>query len=271
MGQTVAILNQKGGVGKTTVTMGLASAAMAKGHKILVVDLDPQGASSWMLGVDASTSEHSVADVLTSPRGGSAKGCIRPSQWSHLVDVLPSAPDLQNLEVLKAGLESVLLGNKAQNRLRKGLHKITDGYAAVLIDCPPSLGSLTTNGLAAAHQALMVVEPTALSLRGLGPAADLIDEVWSSHNRDLELAGVIVNRMPPRSHDADVRYDELERSVGKKSVWKPEIPHRVVLAEAAAAQKPIHAMGARGREVAEIFDRLYGKLWRIIKPGRAEN
>ena len=136
----------------------------------------------------------------------------------------------------------------------------------VLVDCPPSLGDLTTNGLAAADQALIVVEPAALSLRGVAPVADLIEDVWERDNGELDLAGVIVNRMPARSRDAHTRYDELSRTVGAESVWEPAIPYRVVLAEAAAAREPIHDMGSRGRDVAEVFDRLYDRLWSIIAP-----
>lgn len=268
MGQVVAVVNQKGGVGKTSVTLGLASAAMAKGHKVLVVDLDPQGASSWVLGIESDRLKKSVGDVLGSNRSGSAKQAIVPSRWSHLVDVLPSVPTLQDLEVLRGGLES-LLGAKTETRLRKGLSGVTDGYGVILVDCPPSLGALTTNGLAAASHALMVVEPTALSLRGIDPVADLIEGVWERHNQWLDLAGVVVNRAPARSHDAGVHLDELHAIVGRKAVWEPFIPPRVSIAEAAASRRPLHDMGARAADAASVFDDLYKKLWRLIKPARA--
>lgn len=269
MGQVVTVVNQKGGVGKTSVTLGLASAAMARGHKVLVVDLDPQGASSWVLGVDTERITKSVGDVLASNRAGSAKGAIVGSTWGHLVDVLPSLPHLQGQEVLRGGLDSVLLGAKTETRLRKGLQGVTDGYGVVLVDCPPSLGALTTNGLAAATHALLVVEPTALSLRGIDPVADLIEEVWDRHNQWLDLAGVVVNRTPARSHDAHLHLAQLNDIVGSKAVWEPFIPPRVAIAEAAASRRPIHAMGSRGADAAEVFDRLYKRLWKLIKPARA--
>ena len=269
MGQVVTIVNQKGGVGKTSVTLGLASAAMAKGHKVLVVDLAPQGASSWVLGIDSDRVTKSVADVLSSNRSGSAKHAIVPSRWGHLVDVLPSLPELQSLEVLRGGLESMLLGAKTETRLRKGLQGVTEGYGVILVDCPPSLGALTSNGLAAASHALLVVEPTALSLRGIDPVADLIENVWEHHNQWLDLAGVIVNRAPARSHDAEVHLQELHAIVGRKAVWEPFIPPRVSVAEAAASRRPIHELGARGADAAAVFDALYKKLWKVIKPARA--
>ena len=269
VGAVVAVVNQKGGVGKTTVTMGLASAALERGHKVLVVDLDPQGASTWVLGLDPSATSRGVIDVLGSSRAGSAKQAIVASEWSHLVDVLPASPGLQQLEVLRSnGLDQLLGGSAPAARLRNGLKKVTPGYGVVLIDCPPSLGSLTANGLTAADQALIVVEPTALSLRGVAPVADLIESVWESHNGELDLAGVIVNRMPGRSIDAAAHRSELARTVGESSLWEPSIPHRVVVTEAAAHRRPIHAMGARGAAVAQVFDQLYDQLWKRIRPTR---
>ena len=264
MGQVVAVANQKGGVGKTTVTLGLASAAMQRGHKVLVVDMDPQGAAGWVLGIDRA--DRTVSDVISSGRAGAAKAAIQPSEWRHLVDVLPSSPELQDLEVLRGGLDGILRGTKTETRLRRGLEGITDGYGVVLIDCPPSLGALTSNCLAAASQALVVVEPTALSLRGVGPVSDLIERTWERHNPQLDLAGVILNRVPARSADAVFQSEELARTVGDSALWQPSIPHRVIVAEASAQRRAIHATGGRGRAVAEVFDALYGRLWKLIKP-----
>jgi cellulose biosynthesis protein BcsQ len=269
VGKVVAVVNQKGGVGKTTVVAGLASAARQRGHKVLVVDLDPQGASSWMLGIDADRVRRSVADALGGAgRSGALGDVVAPSEWGHLVDVAPSGPDLQKLESARTGLETFITGKSAV-RLRRSLEGVSRGYGIVLVDCPPSLGDLTTNALTAADRALMVVEPTALSLRGVGPVADLIESVWHDHNPALDLAGIIVNRMPKRGADAHDRFDELARTVGAGSVWEPAVPTRIVIAEAASARRPIHDMGARGRDVAEVFDRLYKQLWKQIKPARA--
>jgi cellulose biosynthesis protein BcsQ len=268
VGKVVAVVNQKGGVGKTTVVMGLASAARQRGHKVLVVDLDPQGASSWMAGVDAEHVRRSVADALGAGRSGALGDVVVPSTWGHLVDVAPSGPDLQRHESPRTGLETFITGKSAV-RLRRALDGVTRGYGVVVVDCPPSLGDLTTNALVAAERALVVVEPTALSLRGVAPVADLIESVWHDHNAALDLAGVVVNRMPARGADARERFDELERTVGADSVWSPAVPSRIVVAEAASARTPIHDMGARGRDVADVFDRLYDRLWQQIKPARA--
>ncbi len=272
MGKTVAVVNQKGGVGKTTVVAGLASAARARGHKSLVVDLDPQAASTWILGLDADRVRATVGDALGSSRSGSIADIVVQSEWGHLVDVAPSGPGLQNHEAARGGLASTLLGQKSANRVRRALDGVTRGYGIVLVDCPPSLGDLTTNALAAADEVLIVVEPTALSLRGVGPVADLIESVWDQYNDGLDLAGVIVNRMPARGADAGDRYEELSQTVGRSSVWEPSIPARVVVTEAASARRPVHDMGARGREVAEVFDELYDRLWQLVGPaGRSKH
>ncbi|MFZ4720069.1 MAG: ParA family protein [Ilumatobacteraceae bacterium] len=247
----MAILNQKGGVGKTTVTLGLASAAAQAGRRVLVVDLDPQGSSTWVLGVDPSTVEHSAAEVIS--RLPATKAMV-PSAWGGEVWLIPSSPRLLAKD-----------HGSSPKRLRDSLHAVADQFHAVLIDCPPSLGALSTAGLTAADHAIVVVEPSALGLRGIGAVADLVDEVWDVHNPDLELTGVIVNKVPAVSSEADRRYEELERIVGKRAIWQPVIPHRVIVNQAIGDRRPIHAYGSRSAEVSDAFDTLWAKLRRATK------
>jgi cellulose biosynthesis protein BcsQ len=267
VGKVVAVVNQKGGVGKTTVATGFASAAIERGHRVLLVDLDPQGAATWVAGVDGDRVRRTLADAIGSGRGGAARDAVVRSGWGHLLDVVPSDVRLQRMEAIRGGLET-LFGQRPELRLRRALDGVTRGYGVVLVDCPPSLGDLTTNALAAADEAVIVVEPTALSLRGVAPIADQIERVWERHNGELDLAGVVVNRMPARGNDASRRYDELSRTVGASSVWDPPVPHRVVVAEAAAERRPIHRCGARAKDVAQVFDALYERLWDRIAPRR---
>jgi cellulose biosynthesis protein BcsQ len=254
MGHTVALVNQKGGVGKTTVTLGLAGAAQAAGHRVLVVDLDPQGSATWVLGHDPAVIEVSTAEVLAK---GSAAGAVAASGWGEGVDVIASSPRLQPREH-GAGKEPAV-------KLRHALEAVVDEYDAVLVDCPPSLGNLTLNGLTAARHALIVVEPAALGLRGVGSVADVIDDVWDTSNPDLDLAGVIVNKLPAVSAEAERRYDELARTVGKKAIWQPAIPQRVIVNQAIAERSPIHAYGYRATDVIDAFDKLWHRLRRRIK------
>ena len=253
MGRTVAIVNQKGGVGKTTVTLGMASAAQAAGHRVLVIDLDPQASSTWILGVDPAKVELSSAEVLG--KGAIGKSIV-PSAWGDGVDLIPGSSRLLSRES-SANKDAAL-------RLRAALAAV-EFYDAVLIDCPPSLGNLTTNALAAANHALIVVEPSALSLRGISAVADTVDEVWDTHNPGLSLAGVIVNKVPGISNEADRRYDELVRIVGKRAIWQPVVPQRVAINEALGARRPIHDLGSRAADLIDAFDRHWAKLRRLTK------
>ncbi len=251
MGRVVTVLNQKGGVGKTTVTLGLASAAAEAGHRVLVVDLDPQASSTWVLGIDPAVVENSAAEVLG--RLPVSRAMV-PSAWGGEVWVVPATSRL---------LPRDHGGNPA--RLRDALAAVSDQFHAVLIDCPPSLGALTTSGLTAADHAVIVVEPSSLGLRGIGAVADLVDEVWDNHNPALELAGVVVNRVPAVSNESDRRYEELTRIVGRRAFWQPVIPQRVIVNQAIGERRPIHAYGARSADVSEVFDRLWAKLRRVTR------
>jgi chromosome partitioning protein len=250
MGRIVALLNQKGGVGKTTVTLGLASAAASAGHQVLVVDLDPQASSTWVLGLEPAEVPVSTAEVLGKTNPSEA---IYETPWSPYIHVMPASNRLQPREQGKPG------------RLRAALETVAPAYDAILIDCPPSLGNLTTSGLTAADHAVIVVEPSALGLRGISAVADVIDQVWDDHNGDLELAGVIVNKVPAVSGEADRRYDELTRIVGKKAIWQPTIPQRVIVNQATGERRPIHSYGARSAEVSAAFDQLWKKMRRVTK------
>jgi chromosome partitioning protein len=248
MGSTVALLNQKGGVGKTTVTLGLASAAAHAGHRVLVVDLDPQASATWVLGIDPDLLDLSTADVLDR---SSARDAIVTSTWDDRIDVLPASTDLQSRE------------SGSPSRLRTALGEVAGEYRAILLDCPPSLGNLTMSGLTAADHAVIVVEPSALGLRGIGAVADVIDDVWDTHNGDLELSGVILNRVPAVSTEADRRIEELAEIVGKQAIWKPSIPQRVIFNQAIGERRAIHSYGSRSAEVSFVFDQLWAKLRRI--------
>ncbi len=253
MGRTVAFVNQKGGVGKTTVTLGLASAGWAAGARLLVVDLDPQGASTWVLGVDPATVEHSSAEVLAR---GSLEGAVVTSAWGENIDLVPASSRLQGRDHSP--------DRRTALKLRSALEGAGE-YDAILLDCPPSLGNLTINALSAADHAVIVVEPAVLGLRGIAAIADLVDFVWDEYNPGLDLAGVIVNRVPGISLEAERRFEELGRIVGKRAVWKPPVPQRVIVNQALGERSPIHAYGARAHDVTEAFDQLWAKLRRVVR------
>ncbi|MEO1056935.1 MAG: ParA family protein [Actinomycetota bacterium] len=247
--RTFAVINQKGGVGKTTVTLGLAAAGDAAGARVLVIDLDPQGSTSWVLGVDPERVTHDAVEV---PSGGLDEAVV-PSAWSERVDVVPAGGELQAVD----GGPIVPLAAH--------LDDVSTNYDAVLIDCPPSLGALTTSALSAARHALVVVEPSALGLRGIGGIADAIDAVWDEHNPDLELSGVILNRVPASSNEAERRRAELARIVGASTIWEPPVPQRVILNEAIGSRRPIHSYGWRATDAIAAFDRLWPQVTALTK------
>lgn len=254
MMRTVAVLNQKGGVGKTTVTLGLASAGAVAGHRVLVVDLDPQGASSWVLGRDPDDDRPALADLLDAePTTSAIREAIHVSAWSPNIGLLSADARLQEFE------------SGSIRRLRRVIDRASDDVDVVLIDCPPSLGTLTRSALTAARHAVVVVEPSALGLRGIGGVADAIDEVWDDGNPDLELSGVILNRVPAISAEAERRIDELGRIVGRGTIWKPAVPQRVILNQAVGERRPIHSYGSRAAEPIEAFDRLWQRLRNLVR------
>ena len=252
MRRTLAIVNQKGGVGKTTVTLGLASAAAAAGRRVLVVDLDPQASTSWVLGIDPDPDAETVFDVLAT-KGRGLDGIVRRSAWTDHIDVVPSDSTVQDLE---AG---------PSKRLRRALSSVEGDYEAVLVDCPPSLGNLTRSALTASRHALLVVEPSALGLRGIGGVADVIDDVWDATNPDLELSGVVLNRVPAVSREAERRIDELARIVGREVIWSPEVPQRVVFNQAVGERRSIHSYGSRAADPIVVFDALWRRVRGVIQ------
>jgi chromosome partitioning protein len=258
MSRTVAVLNQKGGVGKTTVTLGMASAAWAAGARLLVVDLDAQANATWALGIDPSPENLGTGDALQANAAGAAADMVVPSGWGEDVWVLPAGGDLT--------IRDSDHGNAAgRRRLARALRGVTDRFDLVLIDCAPSLGLNTTNGLAAADGALLVVEPSIFGLRGVSPALDLLEEVWSVDNDGLDLIGVVLNRVPSVSSAARERIAELKKMVGSKSVWSPYIPQRVLINQAHHERAPIHSFGVQARDLTAAFDSLFRKLRRTIR------
>ncbi|MCP4435439.1 MAG: ParA family protein [Actinomycetia bacterium] len=262
MGTVTVVLNQKGGVGKTTVAVGLAAAAQRAGDPVLLVDLDPQGSAGWALGVEASNEHLSVGDALRTGRADVAEAATVESGWGEGVDVLPASPELIDREGDDRADDAAL-------RLRRALSTLRDEYRHIIIDCAPSLGPTTNCGLAAADGLLMVVELSALSVRGADAVMAAAHEVGLGLNPSLDLFGVVVNRAPATSAEAVRQAGELTRHMGTHAVWKPFVPQRTVLNEAVGRRAPLHDLGYRARDTVHIFDELYQHLDRAASDSQA--
>jgi len=248
---TVAVLSMKGGVGKTTVALGLASAAWNRHWRTLVVDLDPQANAS--MGVGILDPALTVGDALADGRPGVAAEAIVPSTWGRGTDVLPSEPAVEH-RVAEAAPGS-------EQRLRTILGGVGHRYDLVVVDCPPSLGEMSRNALHAASQALVVTEPGYFALRGAQQAVEAIDLVRDSSNRTLQPPTIVLNRMRATVSEHRNRAAEL-RDVFDRQVSDIEIPERNAIAQAEGAGMPIHAWDSpAGRELSDLFDSLLDRLF----------
>jgi chromosome partitioning protein len=253
---TVALVNQKGGVGKTTVTLGLAGAATAAGLHTLVVDIDPQANATTGLGIwDPGKT---VDDALAEERAGAMADCIVVSGWPDGHGRLPFvAPSSAQLATREAHLASDPVG--AQDRLRIALRSITADL--VLIDCPPSLGLLTINGLFAADRALVVTEPGAWATDGVAQIIRTVTRISERRQSPLEHAGIVVNRL---GRTRDAQYWNQQIIEAYPGLVHPPIHQRAAIAEATAQSMSLRALGTRpgAAEAAAEFDVLLERLLR---------
>lgn len=279
----VATLSLKGGVGKTTVALGLAGAAQQHGVRTLVVDLDPQANSTIALDVGPTTA--TVADVLDEPRRSVLHRAIAPSGWGEGLDVLVGAEQTERHNHPDPG-------PKQLGRLRRALHRLvetdglladgsvaTDGeveepYRLVIIDCPPSLGQLTRSALAAAHRAVLVTDPTMFAVAGVQRAFDAVQTERRRGNPELQPLGVLINRVRPRNTEHEFRISELRELFGPL-VLTGVLPDRSAIQQAQGACLPIQRWDTPGaREASAVFTLLLGRVLRSDRARRdsaAEN
>lgn len=259
-----SVLSLKGGVGKTTVTLGLASAAVHRGVPTIVIDLDPQANASATLDPDHDPSVRgerdrtTVAEVLTDPRRRVVRKALRGTSWGE---------DLR----LLAGSENGEAHNhpdpdaKRLNRLSTAVGKLPGHPALVLIDCPPSLGQLTRSALVASDRAILVAEPSLYAVAGVQRALQAVQAERAAQHGGLQPLGVVINRVRPRSAEHAFRLAELRELFGPL-VLQPTLPDRSAIQQAQGAAVPIHAWPTSGaQEVAGMFDAL---LDRLLRAGR---
>jgi chromosome partitioning protein len=246
--RVLAVANQKGGVAKTTTVHTLGAALAEMGHRILLVDLDPQACLTFSLGIDPDHLDRSLHDVVL-------KRC-------SAADVLVKAGDLHLLpaNIDLAGGEVHLLSRTGREYvLRQALDPLLDDYDYVLIDCPPSLGILTINGLTAAGEVLVPLQCETLSHRGVGQLLETIDDVRSYTNPDLAVRGVIATMFDARTNLARQIVEAIPASYGL-AVLDPPVPKTIKVAEAPSHGCTVlqHAPSSKGarayRQLAAVIE-----------------
>jgi cellulose biosynthesis protein BcsQ len=250
----IAVTSLKGGVGKTSITLGLASAALERGLRTLVVDLDPQGDTTMALQPVSAHAD--LADVLDNPSAATVRAATGTSAWAE-----------RGLDVIVgAGRPSDASGDSLVEPLRQALSRV-GAYDLVLIDCPPSLGALTRAGLAAADRAVVVTEPGLFAVMAVGRALRTIDDLRRGIAPQLQPLGIVINRVRPRSTEQAYRLAELGQLYGPL-VLSPTIPERAALQQAQGAARPLHSWpGSAARELSTVFD---GLLDRVMRSSRKD-
>lgn len=261
--QVVATLSLKGGVGKTTVALGLVGAAQQHGVRTLLVDLDPQANATIALDVGHTTA--TVADVLDEPRRSVVRRAITPSGWGEFLDVLVGAEETERHNHPDPGPKQMGKLARALQRLSAADDPDDEPYRLVVVDCPPSLGQLTRSALAAAQRAVLVTDPTMFAVSGVQRAFDAVQSERHD-NPDLQPLGVLINRVRSRNAEHEFRIAELRELFGPL-VFSAMLPDRSAVQQAQGACTPIQRWDTPGaREVSAVFSALLGRVLRSERP-----
>ncbi len=225
----VAVANQKGGVGKTTTSVNLGAALAELGYRVLVVDLDPQGNATTGLGVDARNFEQSMYDVIM--RDAPLEDCIEPTSTKNLF-VAPATIDLAGAEI------ELVPAFSRELKLKRAIQTVIDDFDFVLIDCPPSLGLITVNGLAAADEVLVPIQCEYYALEGLSQLLRNVSLVAANLNSGLEVSTIVLTMYDARTKLSDQVVADVREHFGSR-VCRNVIPRTVRLSEAPSFGQPI--------------------------------
>jgi chromosome partitioning protein len=235
--RVIAVANQKGGVGKTTTSVNLGAALAELGFRVLVVDLDPQGNATTGLGIDARHFEQSMYDVLM--RDASLEDCVEPTALKNLF-VAPATIALAGAEI------ELVPAFSRELKLRKAIESVIEEFDYILIDCPPSLGLITVNALAAAREVLVPIQCEYYALEGLSQLTRNVHLVASNLNPKLDISTIVLTMYDARTKLADEVASDVRVHFGTK-VCRIVIPRTVRLSEAPSFGQPITAFDPSSR------------------------
>ena len=247
----IAIANQKGGVGKTTTAINLATALAVAGRRVLVVDFDPQGNASTGLGVDRSVRSVTAYEIIT----GQA-----PIADALTETAVPGLTLISSTVDLSAAEMELLDDGKRNFRLRDALLRLEDRFDFVLIDCPPSLGVLTINGLVAAHAVIVPLQCEFFALEGLSMLLRTIERVRRTLNPRLQMHGIVLTMFDRRNNLSEQVAEDVRSFMGER-VYETVIPRNVKISEAPSHGKPVMMYDVRSAG-AQAYAHLAGEMLR---------
>lgn len=253
MGRIIAIANQKGGVGKTTTAINLSACLAEKGKRVLTIDIDPQGNTSSGLGVDKNELKYTIYELMIGTC--TLKECLIENVIDNL-SLLPSNVNLAGAEIELIGIE------EKEYILKKEIDRVKDDYDFIIIDCPPSLNTLTVNAMTTANTVLVPIQCEFYALEGLSQLIHTINLVKKRLNPNLEIEGVVFTMYDARTN-LSLQVVENVKTNLQQNIYKAIIPRNVRLAEAPSHGLPINiydprSAGAEGyRELAdEVIDKI---------------
>jgi chromosome partitioning protein len=235
--RVLAIANQKGGVGKTTTAVNLGAALAELGYRVLVIDLDPQGNATTGLGISHRNVEGSIYDVIMNDVA--IEDCVEPTSVRNLF-IVPATIDLAGAEI------ELVPAFSRELKLRRAIKAARDEYDFVMIDCPPSLGLLTVNGLAAADDVIVPIQCEYYALEGLGQLLRNLSLVKNNLNPTLDLRGIVLTMYDARTKLAEQVEHEVRAHFGPK-VYRTVVPRTVRISEAPSFGQPVTVFDASSR------------------------
>ena len=243
MGKIISLVNQKGGVGKTTTSINLAASLGLLDKKVLLVDIDPQGNSTTGVGVEKGNLTSSIFDALTNTK--TPEEVIKKTKFKNL-DLMPASINLAVLDIELNKMQKLDPNLIKGAQLKRVLDAVSDNYDYILIDCPPSLGILTTNALTASNSVMIPVQCEFFALEGIMQLLNMIQIARNKFNPNLEIEGVVLTMLDSRTI---LGLDVVEniRSFFKEKVYDTIVPRLIVLAEAPSHGKPIQYYNSNSR------------------------